>query len=192
MKRNILILLLGLVLAGCCSAPLPPVLTAEELASIRKQDAVEMIVAVNEYKYPVYSEELYKTLKTVDVVSEVIYLSDAHDKKVAYIAEVNRRIHGKATLWPVLTLVTVGIIPSWAEEENGISFMLRRMDDPSQITYVEVSWTGTTILGWAGLFAALWPDRTFFNPETSTRFYDRVRFETFKALRTAEKSKVEE
>lgn len=189
MGKIILILSLVVILAGCCSTPLPPALTQEERGFIENHKAIDAVVAVTEYKYPVYSRELYGTLKRTDIFTDVIYLRDAHDKKVAYIAEENRRIHGQASLWPLLTVISVGIIPTWAEEENGISFILKEMNDPSKIYYVEVSWTGTTILGWVGLFAALLPDRTFFNPERSRRYYDRIHFEVLKALPAAEKRK---
>lgn len=181
MKKSVLFLPLVFVLAGCFSSPLPPALTPEEQAFIKGSETLVATAAVKEYKHPVYSEELYKTLKTANVFSDVIYLGDVHDKKVAYVVEVNRRIHGKASLWPLLSVISVGVIPTWVEERHGISFILRKMDDPSDVRYVEVVWSGTTILGWAGFFTAILPGRTW-DPEASARYYDRVRLATFKAL----------
>lgn len=102
--------------------------------------------------------------------------ADEYDVPPDWTVRVERRIHGEAVL-PWLTLLTLGIVPTFVDEEHGLSFCFEAPDDDARgALHVEVAYSGRTTLGWIALLDGPVPGRSVF-PFTSTgseRFRSRL------------------
>ena len=163
------VVLSGIALAGgCSSSTLPPKLTAAQIAAIRNVH-IAASIGVEPYRYPVYSDSLIKDLRATGMFDRVD--STERLKQPTLVAVVERPVHGTATI-PVLTIITLGIVPTTVEEEHGYAFSLRSPTDPRNLVQIDYTYRGPTTLGcWAFLLNFL-SDRTSGNPEETQRFRD--------------------
>ncbi|HTY18029.1 MAG TPA: hypothetical protein VMH82_09900 [Myxococcota bacterium] len=164
MKRRTKILILvavGYVVAmyfgSCNSAVLAPAHTAAERA---QADALHfpIRVGVERYPLPAYSDRLIGILRSTGLFDSV----DALDKLGAppdLIARVTGPSEGAAVI-PALTLITLGIIPTFADETWGEKFELASPRNPARSIAIETRWTGATALGLACSLLNLSPGRT--------------------------------
>jgi hypothetical protein len=164
-----LTVLVGIAIAGgCSSSRLPPKVTAGQLTAIRNA-RVAATVGVEPYKYAVYSESLIKDLRATGIFNAVDTTGTL--KNPTLVAAIERPVHGTATI-PVLTMITLGIVPTTVEEEYGYVFSLRSSMDPRNSVHIAYTYRGATILGWWALVLNLSPDRTSGDPTQTSRFRD--------------------
>ena len=174
-------------MAGCSSVRLRPALTEEELDFIRNHKPLNVSVDVKEDSmYPAYSRQLYETLKGINVFKEVTYNKpESSGGKTEYVAEMKWRDYHTNSPQFMVTFVTFGIIPSWKEENHGVSFLLRSTGNPPETRNIEVAWSGTTFKGWVMSFANFSSDRSSDGPYDSKRYSDRMKLAVAKALAAA-------
>lgn len=165
-------LLSGCVGAGC--SELPPQLSEIE-AHIAEGPALGLSVGVERYRWPAYSDSLLKALRFSAVFCRVAPL-DEFTQPPDLIARVQEEIYGTA-VFPILTLISFGLIPHTSEEAHGESFSLTPpsgSNDGCDIRYV---YRGETTLGWWALLKSIHPDFTRSDPERSERYRLRLRYE---------------
>jgi len=160
------IIIVGLS-GGCASTSLPPKLSKAQLDEIANTHFTASI-GVEEFKYPVYSEKLTKALRVTGLFDKVEPLSSFKEPPT-YIARVERTIYGTAAV-PILTGLSLGLIPTTVEEEHGHSFSLTETAGSNRKIAIEFSYKGPSTLGWWAVFLNLLPNRT------SSDVYKHARF----------------
>jgi hypothetical protein len=169
---NCLIIIIAFALSGCAASRLPERLPESSMQIIQSVE-FPFSIAVEKYKYPVYSEELKTNLsntKNFKMVENANQIS-----KSDLVAKVEDRIYGTACI-PWLTFITLGIVPTIAKENHGDSFSLSSPDNPNNKVMITFRYRSTTVLGWAGLFLNLHPD-WWMCPKSSNRYLDSLSYE---------------
>lgn len=162
-----LVVLVGIALmGGCSSSTLPPTVTAAQLAAI-KEAHIAATVGVEPYQYSVYSEALINDLRASDIFDEVDTVDSFQNPKL--IAAVERTVYGTATI-PIVTIITLGLVPTSVDEEYGHVFSLRSSTDPRRTIEIEYTYRGKTTLGWWALFLNFSSDRQSGDPTQTARF----------------------
>jgi hypothetical protein len=169
---TLVLLVLAIALSGGYSASLPPPLSETERNCITSTH-FPVTVGVANYRHPVYSERLVRSLKATGLFDNVELLENAPQANI--VARVNRAIYGTPT-FPVVYLLTFGIGHSTVVEEWGEVFSLhgrhRRSKKPIRIEFV---YEGPTTLGVAAWVFGLSPSRTLSsNPRETRRFHDAL------------------
>ncbi len=173
-KKN---LVLGLALVfviiglagGCASTSLPPRITAEQSALLQKT-RLALTVGVEGYKFPVYSEKLTRALAETHLFSRVDHLTN-FTTPPDLVARVEGTIYGTATI-PILTGLSLGIIPTTVSETHGYSFSLRRPGAGAPRLPIRFSYSGPTTLGWWAVVLNLLPNRTMSDVYSHPRFME--------------------
>jgi hypothetical protein len=166
---GMLLVLLAVLLAEFSSTTLPVALESGQLDVIRASH-FPLTVAVVAYEDPAYSDRLLESLRASGLFDRVVAAGET--ARPDLIAEVERRIGETATA-PLLTLLTLGIVPATMDEEWGEVFWLRRPDG-TQSVLIDFSYTSPTTLGWIASFLNISPDRTAGNPRDSQRFQNAL------------------
>ena len=162
-----LVALLAVGGLSCATSAVPPALSPEEeqrLATTR----LPYSVGVERYEYPVYSESLLTSLQATRLFEEVRRLEEIEAPDL--IASVRRPIYGTASIAPLLTIVTLGVVPTVVDEEWGESFVLRSGDSGADPVEIEFSYSGPTTLGWVALLRALSPRHALGRADETPRF----------------------
>lgn len=157
----------------CSSVTLPPALTPAQEALIRETH-FHMTIGVESFTSPVYSERLTVNLRNTGLFDAVRPLDSI--PRPDLIARVTRPIYGNAVI-PILTAISLGLIPTISDEEWGDAFVLIRTADTTKQVPVEFSYHGPTTLGWLAVIKNLRRDRTPDDPYTTTRFRDGLRWQ---------------
>lgn len=165
-------LVIVIFISGCASSKLPEKLTELKMQKI-KSTKLPFSVAVEEYKFPVYSESLETNLSNTKIFKEVGQSSQFPTPDL--VAKIKNRIYG-TECFPILTLLTLGIIPTFVEENHGDSFSLSSPEDPGKKVLITYRYRSTSVLGWLGLFLNLHPDWYIF-PEHTQRYFDSLAYE---------------
>lgn len=90
------------------------------------------------------------------------------------LARVERPITGNAMI-PILSLITLGLIPTVTEEEHGYSFSLRSPKSSEQVVIVEYVHRGYTVLGWVAGLLNLFPQWTGDSVHNDLHFKERLK-----------------
>lgn len=125
-------------------------------------------IGVEEFKYPVYSEKLTKSLKRTGLFDRVAPLK-SFTESPTFIARVERTIHGTAAI-PILTALSLGLIPTTVQEEHGHSFSLTATSDADRKIPIEFSYTGPSTLGWWAVILNMLPNHTSADVHEHARF----------------------
>ena len=166
--KTVLTVTLGILLvAGCATTRLPPALSAADMARIQRSG---MTVGVEEYRYPVYTDSLIADLRKTGLFGSVDRRWDL-PVRPDVVATVEEPIHGTASLRPLLTLVTLGIIPTTIVERHGQVFSLVSPDRPTESVRISYTYESESVLGWVALFLNLSPNWSL-NPSANRRYLD--------------------
>jgi hypothetical protein len=172
---------LAVLLAGCVSYQLPPEPTREQLEAVTNVH-IGGTVGVEPYAIPYYSNALKAALiesRLFDFVDDAERVSNPTlmarieripDEPPHYVPTVS---NAWEQLPAVLTIVTLGLIPSFGTTEDGYNFSLRRPGDSGPAVVVESLYRGRGVVGWIALFVTLSPDYVGVAPgypENSHRF----------------------
>lgn len=165
-------LVLGLAIPGCQGA-----CTSMRLAP--KPDAevqgipLPYAVAVERSDFPpVYDERLVEALRASGVFARVDLAGDVREP-APLVARVLAPSEGAAVI-PILTAVTLGLFPTWAEETWGLRFSLAPAGAPERAVAIDFRWSGYTVLGWASALLNLSPNRAGSNPAEGPRYAAHV------------------
>jgi hypothetical protein len=164
-----LLALLAVLLAEFSSITLPPGLEPGQKDVVRASH-FPLTVAVSAYEDPAYSDRLLQSLRAIGLFDRVVAAGETANPDL--IAEVERRIDETATA-PLLTLLTLGIVPATEDEEWGEVFRLRRPDGTESVL-IDFSYSSPTTLGWVASFLNISPERTAGNPRDSLRFQNAL------------------
>jgi hypothetical protein len=156
------------IAGGCASTTLPPRLNADEQAMVNKT-RMNLTLGVEECKWPAYSDGLVKALGKTHLFARVDHLKN-FDRPPDLVAHIENTIYGSATI-PILTGLSLGIIPTTVNEDHGYSFSLSRRID-SQRVPIEFKYSGPTTLGWWAVILNLSPNRTMRDVDSHPRFSD--------------------
>lgn len=152
---------------ACATATVPAALSPEDAALVSKV-RIPATVGVERYDPAVYSERLISSLRSTGLFEDVGPLDEIDDPDL--IASVRRPIYGTASVLPVLTLLTLGIVPTWVSEEWGESFTISNARARDSEVEIEFTYSGPSTLGWAALLLAPLPKHALGRP------YDKPRF----------------
>ncbi len=161
------VLAVALVVAGCATNALPPKLADDQAERVRTTHFA-VRVGVEPYDPPVYSERLVRSLRSTGLFDQVGPLGAIEEPDL--IASVDRPVYGTASMAPLLTVVSLGIIPTFVSEEWGEDFTLRAADDGDRRVPVEFTYEGPTTLGWLALLRAPSPRHALRKPHGTSRF----------------------
>ncbi len=169
----VLVVLVRGFAGGCTSTILPPRLTRTQHALI---DSVRFpaTVAVEPYKWPVYSERLITALRATQLFARVDSLS-RFSEPPTFVARVARPIYGSAVL-PLLTGISLGLIPTITQEEHGHAFWLISSAQPRDSLLIDFSYRGPSVLGWVCVLLNVSPNLTSGNVYTHARFYQALAY----------------
>lgn len=167
------IVVVGLA-GGCASSTLPPRITPEQRALLHKT-RIDVSIGVEDYEAPVYSEELTKALGRTHLFFRVDHLTN-FTTPPDYVARIEERIYGSATI-PVLTGVSLGIIPTTINETHGYSFSISRPGVDSPRVPIRFAYAGPTTLGWWAVILNLAPSRTMRDVCNHPRFIEAFTLE---------------
>ena len=166
-------LIIVIFFSGCASSKLPERLSVLKMQKLKSTN-IPFSVSVERYKYPVYSESLETNLSNTKIFK--IVEKDDQISNPELVAKIEDRIYGTACV-PVWTLLTLGIIPTFVEENHGDSFSLSSPTNPNKKVNVTYRYRSTTVLGWLGLFLKFHPDWSFSSYEHSQRYLDSFAYE---------------
>ena len=158
---------------GCATSRLPSSLEMDEY-TLSKDLKYNVIIGVEKYKYPAYSENLINILKSLDVFRDVVYVDEGKDYNL--VAKIEKEVYGESII-PILTIITFGIIPTIVEEYYGIIFSINERNNDKKTELINASFRNITILGWIALPMGILPQYSLLGrPETSTRYKNRLKY----------------
>ena len=166
-SRPAAVLTAALLAGGCATNALPPKLADGQAERVRTTHFAAR-VAVEAYEPALYSDRLVRSLRSTGLFDQVGPLGAVDDPDL--IASVDRPVYGTATVLPLLTVVSLGIIPTFVSEEWGEDFTLRAPDDGARRVPVEFTYEGPTTLGWLALLRAPSPRHALRKPHGTHRF----------------------
>ena len=160
------------VVVGCASQPLPK----RPSSLVRQQLATTSIpatVAVDGAGAPlVYAERLVRSLRKTGLFEQVELVGSLQQPDL--LVRIEKTSYGVASVAPILTVASLGIIPTWATEGHGGVFTLERPDVEQEPVRIDFFYEGRTILGWAAVAANVGPSRTMRAPWKTDRYREAL------------------
>ena len=157
--------------SACTSAKLAPAHSDAERAQAAAT-SLPYAVVVDPGKFPpIYAERLADALRASGMFARVD-LAGAAAPDVALVATVTAPSEGAAVI-PILTAVTVGLFPTWADETWGLAFSLAAPGSSAPPVAIDFRWRGTTFLGWVSALLNLAPSRGD-TPNQGPRYAEHV------------------
>lgn len=167
------IVVVGLA-GGCASTSLPPRISSDQRALLHRT-RIDATVGVEDYAYPVYSDDLTKALESTHLFIRVDHLANFTNPP-DFVVRVEDRIYGSATV-PVLTGLSLGLIPTTVQETHGYSFSLSRPGVAKPRVLIRFAYTGPTTLGWWAVLLNVLPSRTMGDVDSHPRFIESFAWE---------------
>jgi hypothetical protein len=159
------------LLKGCASEQRPlPLDTSEE--TLLGSNGFRLSLAVEPSIPPVYAQSLLHALQQTGLFREVQPAERVQAPDL--LVRVERPISGNAVI-PILSLITLGLIPTVTEEEHGYSFSLRLPKSSERVVMVEYVHRGYTVLGWVAGLLNLFPQWTGDSVQNDPRFKERLK-----------------
>lgn len=170
--RVIAALVLCLAIPGCQGACTSARLAPEPDAALPAA-SLPYAVAVEHGEFPpIYDEWLVEALRASGVFARVD-LAENLREPAPLVARVLAPSEGAAVI-PILTAVTLGLFPTWAEETWGLRFSLAPAGAPERTVAIDFRWSGYTVLGWVSALLNLSPDRAGTRPSEGPRYAAHV------------------
>lgn len=168
----IVLVIIGYV-GGCTSHELPAPLSAVETIAI-EQTHFDLSVGVErpirsdrwDAEAPLAALQATKLFKAVDYLDRLSTPPDL-------IARGSIRIDGTPTI-PFLTILTLGVFPTWVQEKWGFTFSFRSPIFERGELEITVRHQGTTVLGWECVYLNMLPNWSQKAPIMHPRLYDQV------------------
>lgn len=159
---------------GCATTRLPPRLSESERAILSEARQFNVVVAVQEYKYPVYSTRLIRDLRSTGLFKTVKHAEDL--RGVDFLVRVEDTVYGTACI-PLLTGITLGIIPTTVQEEHGNDFSIEpwfAMENKAKVR-IPFRYSTESVLGWKALFLNFSPNWSLGPHNRTARYRDRFK-----------------
>jgi len=163
-KYSLITLLVLLVISGfsgCSSWPLPPALSADQLAKIKSFHLSGSVgVVLNEQFQTPSAEIALRQLQATKLFERIDWL-EALASTPAYRLKLQRHSWCSNTfprLWPIISL---GVIPDFEGACSGYLFTISAMARPDVEVEIDSTFRGTAFHGWFTVFMNILPDRTF-------------------------------
>jgi hypothetical protein len=162
-KFSFLFLFAVMYLPGCVggvSYTLPPAISASESLAITQTNFQFSVGMAGGAENPVSSAALRDALGRTAMFFEVDDLANLKvPEELILLARVERTIQGSST-FPLLTLWTFGLIPTFIDQTNGFVFSLAPLNDPSKKIFIEYLFESRTTLGLIAKLRCLLFDET--------------------------------
>ena len=159
------------LLKGCASEQRPlPLNTSEQ--TLLSSNGFGLSLGVEPSSQPKYAQGLLRALQQTELFREV----QPSDKIQApdLFTRVERPITGNAMI-PILSLITLGMVPTVTEEEHGYSFPFRSPKSSEHVVIVEYVHRGYTVLGWVAGLLNLFPQWTGDSVHNDPHFKERLK-----------------
>jgi len=155
--------------SACTSATLAPTHSDAEIA----RAPIPYAVVVDAGRFPpVYGDHLADALRQSGVFARVDR-AGAGRSDAPLVATVTIPSEGAAVI-PILTALTLGLFPTWADETWGLGFELTAPGSPAPPVAIDYRWRGATVLGWASALLNLAPGRSGASPIEGDRYARHV------------------
>ena len=159
------------LLKGCASEQRPlPLNTSEQ--TLLSSNGFGLSLGVEPSTPAVYAQSLLRALQQTGLFREVQPLERIQAPDL--LARVERPITGNAVI-PILSLITLGLIPTVTEEEHGYSFSIRSPKSSEWVVIVEYVHRGYTVLGWVAGLLNLFPQWTGDSVHNDPHFKERLK-----------------
>jgi hypothetical protein len=174
-----LIIVVGLS-GGCGAQRRPPALTPEErrlVASGPLPYAVSVIPWDSSTRALTYTEPLADLLRTSGVFRSVRL--EATPSPGADLIVTSTGAYCNTAIIPLLTLISLGLIPTIFDDEDCVGLVLRRAASSSASDSVEMTfrYKGRVVMGWAAVVIGALPGWTHGSASRDTRYRDHFRLE---------------
>jgi len=166
----ILLITLLVLQCGCAATRLPPRLSESERAILSEARQFPVVIAIQEYKYPAYSERLIRDLRSTGLFKTVKQAEDI--RGVDFLARVEDTVYGTACI-PLLTGITLGIIPTTVQEEHGNDFSIEPVFFMGNKVRIPYRYSTESVLGWKALFLNFSPNWSLVSHDRTSRYRDR-------------------
>jgi hypothetical protein len=163
------------MVAGCNRTALPPRLTPSQRAYLAGAHFSGVTIGVERFHYPVYSDRLALALRATHLFAQVDIV-ETFATAPTFVARVERPVYGTAMV-PLVTVLSLGLIPTTVEEEYGYAFSLARSTTPAQRIPVEFTYHDITGVGWRPLFVNLRKDGTLTDVYRHSRLHEALAWE---------------
>ena len=159
------------LLKGCASEQRPlPLNTSEQ--TLLSSNGFGLSLGVEPSTPAVYAQSLLRALQQTGLFREV--QPPERIQAPDLLARVERPITGNAVI-PILSLITLGLIPTVTEEEHGYSFSIRSPKSSERVVIVEYVHRGYTVLGWVAGLLNLFPQWTGDSVHNDPHFKERLK-----------------
>ncbi|TKS57733.1 MAG: hypothetical protein EWM72_03460 [Nitrospira sp.] len=159
------------LLKGCASEQRPLPLNSSE-QTLLSSNGFGLSLGVEPSTPPVYAQTLLRALRQTKLFREVQPAEKVQGPDL--LVRVERPITGNAVI-PILSLITLGLIPTVTEEEHGYSFSLRSLKSSEPVVIVEYVHRGYTVLGWVAGLLNFFPHWTGDGVHYDPRFNERLK-----------------
>lgn len=170
LHRSLAVLLTLAAGLGCGSTTLPR--PAPQSEHCGPSTVLPYAIRVLPAQYPAYTDDLIEALERAVLFVEVLGPEDPGDAELE--ARVDRLIYGTAT-FPLLTMITLGVVPTIVSEEYGHAFSITSASASPRSVSIDTSYEGKTWLGWLAGVRAMHPRVGLGNPEKSTVYVLNLR-----------------
>jgi hypothetical protein len=175
-RASILILVAGaaLVLGGCGSMLPPPRLSPAQSTRVAAAGRLGS-VAVDPAPGRSCDRAFLRMLERTDLFTRVVPLPDA-GAPTEYVAAIEERCsYGRGGFIPIVSILTLGVVPTFQRFELGYAFSLRDTRSGETI-HVPCEIEGKIGVGWIPAAMAVLPGWTQEDPEQSPRFVKRLAY----------------
>lgn len=146
LRRAAPILALALLLGACGTMQLPPRLTPDE-RSLVESHRFDAVVGVAPYSIEHTRKNVRAVVRDTSLFARVDFVEDLESAGVAPDLLVSvQRVSGGTALIPILTLVSLGVLPTFARETMGYDLIFATPDRSEALT-VGYSFRGRIGLG---------------------------------------------
>jgi hypothetical protein len=176
---------------GCFASQRPPALTTEEKA-VDQAGPLPYSVTVAWWgtdrkggqKPSVYAEQVFKLLEASNAFRSVRYEPTSEPAPNDLVA-TSAGLYFNTAAIPLLTIITVGIIPTVFKDEECQGVVIRSggSGSPGQPVPVAVRYKGRVVMGWAAAFMGLLPGWSYGSVRDDSRLADRLRVEILRRRR---------
>lgn len=167
------LLLVATLLAGCGSALPPPRLAAAERAEVAAVGRLGTVAVDPGAQRSCAAME--GMLKRTGLFTEVVKLDPAAAPPDYVAAIEDRCSYRRGGFIPILSILTLGVVPTFEKFQLGFAFSLRDTRSGETI-HVPCEIEGRLGVGWVPAMMAVLPGWTRQDPEQSPRFENRLAY----------------
>ena len=157
--------------SGCVSSSLPPRPTPEQRTAIQ-ETRFDLTVGVEQFRNIAYPDSLIEALARTNLFVRVDRLENFATPP-DLVARLTQYVPGAAVI-PLMTGLSLGIIPTIVDEGHGYIFSLGLPDVESPEVPIRFEYSGPTTLGWLALFENLSRSRTVGDVTNHPRFTEAL------------------